>query len=425
MPDVRINIGKIQSSKTESIRQNHTKTLNDLKDLTSSLKKIQKVVESDGCKIDKEIISVLLKKFLFTISTVNDDYFLTDVCELSHELFIEFRLILGYIESQKPKKLKTAMKDVLDMCVEATGMFREFLSNPGYNGTNFPKPKKLRAMRDLGRLVVDAKDVVVLTKDATEKKLKSNDIYRDRFLEQNQDEQSQVQAGYPEVDYNQENEEEHHVSIDISMLNTQKSTDSESSTSSCETPLTPKLYSEEISSMRAAVTRGSGNVLVSAMGELMPPPPPPASRHGKISYVQVNRTRFNDAPPIPSRRASRGMLRPPILIDDDGDILPNTGPAIPQMRSASVSIYESSDGRIVVDEPLVLIDQLFGVDTPKGLTPRTKQPKVLDDDDSFIMAYREHVLDEGYDQHLTYMDDRKNPAPIDFGSSGWSLKNRI
>lgn len=405
MPDVRINIGRIQASKVEMVKAKHKESLNQLKNLTNSMRKLEKAASSDSL-IDKEMFSVMIKKFLFTVSSVNDDYFLTDVCEIAYELFLDFRLILGYLEGGKTKKIKTALKDVVEMCSEMTAMFKEFLSDPGYNGTNFPKPGKLRAMRELAGIVADASDVVVLTKATVIEKQQRTAVSETKQESKTKDFTSETLI--------KQDHQQHHVSIEIP-------SDTDSPTPQ-DPPLTPKLCSEEVSSMQIAATEGIGpknrNVFVAAMGDLMAPPPLPASKHGRIAYISAR----SDAPAIPTRRASTGTLRPPILIDDDGDILPSMCPKAfsPQIRSAAVSIYESSDGRIVVDESIPLA--YAALDTPKGLTPQTRQAKVLEDDDSFIMAYREQALGEPCEDNL---EARRSSVPVDFGSSGWSLKNRI
>ena len=420
--EFRINIGNMNTenmSKSDCIQSKHKETLNQIKIMIGSCKKLN---QSDS--IDKEFFSTLMKKFLFTVASIRDDFFLSDACELAYELFIEFRIILGYLEkptSTSEKKLKLALKDVEEMCEELGEMFKEFLIDTRYEGTKFPKPANLKAMRELVKIVGDASDVVILTKSESGEDQKKNM-------------RTTKQPIYVAIDMKLDNEAplRNNTNNHKSTQNRESSVLSLTSASESETnmlllktkgvPSTPKLYSDDVSAMRvASCVRGNNNncVLVAAMGELMPAPPLPTSEHGRISYVQV----ANRVQPITAVRALTGTFKPPILVDDDGDILPSSGPMIPQLKSASASIYESSYGRFDANENISHhpLTEYFSIDTPKGLTPRTKQPKVLEDDDSFIIAYREQAMEE----ICASVQDRRKGNVNDFGSSGWSVKNRM
>ena len=416
--------GNNNQDKFENITTRHKESLLQMKSLLSSIVKFKATSPTE------EIYSLVVKKFMFTVSTICDDYFLSDVCELAYELFVEFRLALGYFQSGKFKRVAASMADTVEMCTEITNKFRDFLTDPGYRGTNFPKPAKLKAMRELAGLVADNEDVFVLRKAnlTTRKKKAKNQMEsnvkgesRHVAIDMNirQDTVSSVMSEYIECS-------EPIDSCDSQSSTASTSTDS-SSIHSIETPHTPQLSNEEISGMKSAAAFGGlrkGSMLVAAMGDLMPPPPPPVSNHGRIRYVDI-------APPsIPFRRASNpytsSQLRPPILVDDEGDILPSSSvpifPLQPQLKSAAASIYESSDGRIIVDEHRGCIP------TPKGFTPKDWQhSRVLEDDDSFIQAYREYAMESGHKVHDSNDVEGKRATRIDMrelDSSGWSLKNR-
>ena len=133
--EVRININNSRNhnngngnSTIECIKTRHKESLSQLKSLLSSITKFEATPPS------QEIYSLVVKKFIFTTATISDDYFLSDVCELACELFVEFRFALGYFESGKMKKLTVSMTDTVEMCTEIYNKFKEFLSDPGYNG---------------------------------------------------------------------------------------------------------------------------------------------------------------------------------------------------------------------------------------------------------------------------------------------------
>lgn len=388
--DVRINIGKIKANKTECLRSKHKEMLAEMKQLLGPISKLP------ATKPEKEMFRVLIKKFIFITSTVSDDYFLSDICEPAHELFIEFRLILGYFERNSTKKLQSGLEDVVVMCEDIYESFRSFMNDPGYNGTDFPKPGKLRAMRELATAVRDAEDVFVLGKDK-----------RSGSTVKNKQRKAEEHTAIDIIGHRQQRPTaidnvnlENASTCSLSFLYS----DSSSSTSPRETPETPRLYVEEVSAIRSVTSMNATAVMVAAMNDLMAPPALPSSNHGRISYVDPRGNR---------RRSSQQGLRPPILVDDEGDVLPSTGPIsnmAQQLKSAASSIYESSGGRIVVDN-----SNVFSVDTPKGLTPRTRGPSLLEDDDSFIMAYREYAN----------VKERVAKSPAEFESSGWSLKNRV
>lgn len=410
----------------ECIKTRHKESLNQMKSLLSSIAKFE------GNPPTQEIYSLVVKKFMFVTATVPDDYFLSDVCELTYELFVEFRLTLGYYESGKSKKLAASMMDTVEMCTDICRKFKEFLSDPGYNGTNFPKPAKLKAMRELAGIVADKEDVVVLRKsDVTDKK----------------------KSAFAGIHETRHESESRHVAIDMNFLqqidkqtelelnsngssgDSDTSSISTSSSNSVQTPLAPQLSNEEIGAMKSVASLGGGgsrkgSMFVAAMGDLMPPPPPPQSNHGRIRYVEAEENAPTPPPPPSSRRASNpytsSQLRPPILVDDDGDILPSTGvpnfPLQPQLKSAAASIYESSDGRIIVEE---CTTKSYGF-TPKN-SNSSHYSRVLEDDDSFIQAYREYVMESGgetLEQRSSSIVDKREVDRSEFDSSGWSLKNR-
>lgn len=384
---------------SDCIKTHHKESLSQLKSLSSSIVKFEVTAPN------QEIYTLVVKKFIFTVTTIQDDYFLSDVCESTHDLFVEFRFALGYFEAGKAKKVAGSMADTAEMCKAIYEMFKDFLSDPGYSGTNFPKPAKLKAMRELAGLVADKDDIFVLRKGdakSTEKKKKKNNS--------------------------------RHVAIDMNFLQDYPSinfisTDTESVDLESTTPLAPQLANEEVGAMKNALGSRKGSMFVAAMGDLMPPPPPPISNHGRIKYVEE--VDGNAPTPPPPRRVSNpytsSQLRPPILVDEDGDILPNKAvpnfPLQPQLKSAVASIYESSDGRIIVDE-------MHGIGS---CIPTPKQSRILDDDDSFIQAYREYAMESGnrrtsvsvsVDADAATGTDKRNVNRKEFDSSGWSLKNR-
>lgn len=388
---VRIN----SSSHTDCVKTKHKESLRLMKSLLSSINKFE------ATPPNQEIYTLLVKKFIFSVATIQDDYFLSDVCELTHDLFVEFRFALGYFEGGKAKKVAGSMVDTTEMCTEIYDKFRDFLSDPGYSGTNFPKPSKLKAMGVLAGLVADKEDIFVLRKADLKKTGKL---------------------------IGAEKKKNRHVAIDMNFLQdiqpSVTSTDSitepvtSADSSTLETPLAPQLSNEEIGAMKIALGNRKGSMFVAAIGDLMPPPPPPISSHGRIRYVEVDE---NAPTPPPSRRASNpytsSQLRPPILVDDDGDVLPNGAvpnfPLQPQLKSAAASIYESSDGRIIVDE-----HASYANATPK-------QSRVLDDDDSFIQAYREYAMESGKTSSGVENGGKSTSSEKkEFGSSGWSLQNR-
>lgn len=395
-----------------SSNDRHKESLNELKSLLSSIAKFDTNPPSN-----QEMYSLLVKRFLFTLASVKDEFFLSDVCGLSYELFVELRINLGYFEAGKLKKIKMAMRDTIELCNEIYRKFQDYLYDPGYNGTNFPKPSKLKAMRELAGIVASKEDIVVLRKgDLRRKKQPKTKDFKSK------------KDNYFEIDMIFNKNE---ISFDNDELNIDSS-DNESSISTFEMPTTPQLNSEEISSMKSATILGSkGSILLAAVGDLMPPPPPPSSDHGRVKYVKVEKPSNKPPPPPPpsliSRRSSNPLissqLRPPILVDDDGDILPNTAvptfPFQPQLKSATASIYESSDGRIIVDD-------YISYPTSNGYTPKDKS-WVLEDDDSFIQAYREYAMESGNvmeEDNVTF-NRKKSVDKSELDLSGWSMKNRI
>ena len=464
--EVKININGNNSSKIECLRSKHKEQLGDLKSLLGSISKIKNSLP------EKEMFSVLIKKFIYTIVTVPDNYFLSDVCELTHELFIEFRMALGYLENQSKnngKKLQMALEDIETISKDIYGLYKDFLSDPGYSGTNFPKPKKIKAMRQLEEAVKDVGDVVILNKKKFKETTKSttnpsNTVTSSKtainpfaniskasntFKQENRHVAIDIPENRPEptpdelrelinsfsLKYAKSDDFESFAvdsTVDTSSLSDSTSTDSFNPTvnmsKSYTTPLTPRLYSEELSAIKTTTVKtgkGSDAVLVAAMGELMGTPPRvPKSGHGRVLYVDAREGGRGQVPVVPKRRSQQSQssgLRPPILVDDDGDILPANGPSLPQLKSAAASIYESSNGRIIVD-----IDPLR---TPKGFTPRGSQSagKLLedadDDDDSFIVAYREYAMREGEVGRNVVEENKKMAGEME--SSGWSMKNRI
>lgn len=432
--EIKIKGNKNEKKSNFCVKSRHKEQLSDLKSLLGSILKMK------DTRPNKEMLSVIIKKFIYTITTVPDDYFLSDACELTHEMFMEFRIILGYFEKGVTgKKMTVALEDIEMVSKDLYEMYKEFLSDPSYNGTNFPKPKKIKAMKQLAELVKDAEDVVILNKSKVPKVKVAKredenhvaiDIPNEVEFEPASDALKEMinsfSLHYSRSDNLNDITNQPRASSPADSVSTSSSSFNPDASilKSYETPLTPRLYSEEVSTIKATTLK-MGNtkdsVLVAAMGELMaPPPPPPSTRHGRIAYVQEGRNE-KLAPPIPSRRSM--SLKPPILVDDDGDILPSNGPSslIPP-KSAASSIYESTGGRIIVDDDYHLSDTMQ-LDTPKGFTPRGGSSKILEDDDSFIVAYREFAMNSSTVRNVP--EENKKKMAVEMESSGWSLKNRI
>jgi hypothetical protein len=417
--------------KENFIKSKQKEQLNDLKTLLGSISKMKDIHP------DKEMFSAVIKKFIYTIATIPDNYFLSDACESVHEMFLEFRIILGYFEKGVTgKKLTLALKDIEMISRDLYEVYNEFLNNVGYSGTYFPKPKKIKAMRQLADIVKDGRDVVILNKNKIKAAKKEVHVTISIPNEANSEPDSQAlkeMINSLSLNYSQSS------TMKINQKNLSSPVDSVSTDSSSfnpetslpksyDTPLTPRLYSEEVSSIKATTLK-MGNTresaLVAAMGELMaPPPPPPSTRHGRIAYVQEGNSGSGITeklgPLVPSRRSQ--SLKPPILIDDDGDILPANGPSsLKPPISAASSIYDSSGGIFVGDE--YHLSATMQLDTPRGFTPRDGSSKILEDDDSFIVAYRESAMKTMTVKNVP--EENKKMTALKMESSGWSLKNRI
>ena len=193
-------------------------------------------------------------------------------------------------------------------------------------------------------------------------------------------------------------------------------------------------------------TRNTTNITITK-----DPPKIPTSNHGRIVYVR----RCNSVLTLPNR-IIKGNIRPPVLVDDDGDILP-TGP-IPQLRSAAASIYENDEGRILT-MTMTIDDQKneFNnnsistnniISNSISISNSNTYHLTSADDDSFIMAYRNRNRsiesendaefeeeEEGGDVKVdcnnfniidsSKLSHGKTKTMGDFELSGWSQKNRF
>jgi hypothetical protein len=397
------------------LRSKYKESLHEMKGIIGSLGKMQMALGTGSA----EMFTLLLKRFMFIICTVPDNYFLSDACENLHELFVEFRIMLGHFEAGESgngrKKMERSFTDILEMSSDLYEMYRDFLSDPGYQGTNFPKSNKIRAMRDLSRILNDGQKLVHLSKNDPPSSSQSK-----HSKQQQQHVAIKMTPTSPkeEFDYTDPSKlpyplnQPDHLLFPSRAKRTPSPADSGSSNDSESgllrmPPKAPILGAKEIS---LAVPKEDS--LIAAMNELMAPPVPPTSTHGKISYIESNEFNHNHNSSSnhlnynyskynsnASSRRNSNSLRPPIIIDQDGDILPN-GP-MPQLRSAAASIYESSGGKILVNEQ------------------ETEQEKL---DAEFILAYREQACKPVEFWVETPKEMQKTPEELE--SSGWSSKSR-
>lgn len=325
MPALAESKNNINNINSQYVEKDKTSELNSL---IGSLKNLKQngTFESDTLK-------QLIKQILYTFATVSDPFFLTEVCEKAYELFVDFRMLLGCIEEDKHKDFEMIFEGIIKEFDELLSIYKKNMRLE--SKILFANPAKVKSMRELARMVKDRReDAIFLSQEAAKI---SHQSKADTLKEETADEiastlatKALIEAIASAATLNTS----HHLSPTLSI-----STDTDSS-SVCsesnllkkyESPSTPRLESSEISNTNPG--------LVEAMvSDLMSPPSLPSSRHGRIQYKSDSSGRcinFN------------GNLRRPVFIDEDGDILPT---AMPELKSAAESIYESSNGKIIVDD---------------------------------------------------------------------------
>ncbi len=223
-------------------------------------------------------LETLVKQIVQDACTVPDSFFLSDACEGVHELFADFRILLGYFEMEKThgERFETCLQDVVDDCAKLVRLYRNFLRDPGYVGTAFPKPDKIKAMRRMSRVMSVSVEM--------------------------ESKHSLMQQ---------------HTVISMPEQKRSKSLDSKTILTAIKTPATPLLKPQNLAT----------SALLEAVKQVMPTPPPvPARPHP----VEVAQKPVIEAPKSALEAINRNLLQtklgPPTFVDEEGDELPHTPP---------------------------------------------------------------------------------------------------
>ena len=268
----------------------------------------------------------LVKQIAFLACTVPDSYFLSDACESVHDLFADFRILLGYFEAAdriSQSKLEEGFADVVEDCSLLIRLYRSFLRDPGYSGTAFPKPAKIKAMRQMSRIM--AVDQREMTQSSTNVFLKTpkpmgpativqmetnwskqpKESFSGNWTKQSKESFNANWTKQPKESFtgkfNKTNLQPNHQNKQTDLLRVFKP------------PATPELKPQNLQL----------NAVLEAVKQLMPVPvpPPPRSNH-EVSEPAPPKSALEEI----QRNLLQTSLKPPTFVDDEGDELPHTPP---------------------------------------------------------------------------------------------------
>lgn len=327
--------------------------LEELRCLIESLRRLE---QSAIAPNTAEILSHLVRKVVYLIASVPDEYFVTDACELTHETLVDFRVLMGHFDTGRlgTRRLQLTLRDVFEGCEELMTMYEQFLHDPAYQGTRFPNKNAIREMRRLRDVVKDAAQVIDLTRPKPETPAPRSPFIVDMFesMPMEEDTTHVLQEYLPDRLLSPT------PTIDSFSSSVSSVTSESNMLKSYTAPQTPVLKARNLEPKIAVLESRSGMLesrsavpapssavpapksgvpapFLAAMTDVLVPPTPPPSKHGRIAYMPMECG--HSAPsPIAMPRGHGGYsrsLRPPILIDDDGDILPSNPPPPPSAGS--------------------------------------------------------------------------------------------
>lgn len=274
----------------------------------SALKSLMDMEKHQSVSGNSVIFSSLVKQIVYLACTVPDAHFLSDASECTHELFADFRILLGYFEDGKTQcgKFLQHCQDVVDDCATLVNLYKSFLRDPGYSGTSFPKPDKIKAMQRMSRIMASGmKDIkpAVPSRRSSFRTPSHSTIVQ---MEESISTPSKSSTVQPNAN-SYEN------------TSTSSSSTGHQATAAFKPPPTPQLKSQNLPSCS----------ILDAMMDVAPGPAPPSRRY---SAFEAGHQPLQAA--VPSRGALRDLerrflqtsLRPPVFVDEDGDELPHRPP---------------------------------------------------------------------------------------------------
>lgn len=295
MPSVQSNAVNIDL--TSTLQSQHRDRLDTMEAASDALKRLH---QSPLSSTTAATFSSLVKRIVSLACSVPDNYFLSDASGLVHEIFADFRVLLGYFEDGKTssQKFQMAFEDIVDDCAELVALYRSFLRDPGYNGTAFPKPTAIKAMRRMALIMAPN------THDSIQERSQSAFARPIKTPTPSTFVQMDALASLQSV----------------SPCSTSSIGSESNLLRAFDAPATPDLPAKNLTNFVS---------VLEAVNQLMPAPAPPSSQHGRLHEKEPAKEAAKSAMDEIARHlisTNQTSLRPPQFVDEEGDFMPTSPP---------------------------------------------------------------------------------------------------